>query len=123
MQASGQRVQVFKAHLSDGNSKLSGFIFSYLACHDFSAWQAVDGEAHDFVNSAEFCGIVVQDHMFLFLVLACLFSFREANPKRRPKAFRLISRGYLGKRHEPRQKRIEDESLATAQVEPLESKR
>jgi hypothetical protein len=59
MQASGQRVQVFKAHLRDWYAKLASFIFSDLARDYLAGWQAVYGKAYDVVDCTEFLRVVI----------------------------------------------------------------
>jgi hypothetical protein len=59
MQASGQRVQVFKAHFSDWHAKLASFIFSDLARDYGPTRKPVNCQSDYAVYGAEFCGIVV----------------------------------------------------------------
>jgi hypothetical protein len=59
MQASGEGVQVFKAHFSDWHAKFTSFIFSDFARDYLAGWQAVDGKADNVVGCAEFlCAVV-----------------------------------------------------------------
>jgi len=67
MQASGEGVEIFQTHLSDGDAEFSGFIFADFACDYLTGWQAVYCQSDYAVNSAEFLRVVVKDHIvFVF---------------------------------------------------------
>jgi hypothetical protein len=59
MQARGQRVQVFKAHLRDWYAKLASFIFSDLARDYGPTRKPVNCQSDYAVNSTEFLRVVV----------------------------------------------------------------
>lgn len=59
METGGERVQIIKAHLSNGYAKLPGFVFADFAGHDFSVWETVKAKADDVVNVAELCRCMV----------------------------------------------------------------
>ena len=67
METGCQRVQIIKAHLSDGDAKLAGLVFPYFTGHDFPAWEAVKAQAYNVVYCAKFMRVMVQLHVHLFL--------------------------------------------------------